>query len=110
MVDVNRGGKQFHDRQNSLTPNDVEVLTQIFKSIIDAKEHNTHECRFPSVSEKDLIMMVEAHKQWLAFMTDNKKIIQKFFLGLFLTLATGYTLTGSWSKAAAAFKRIFTGE
>jgi hypothetical protein len=105
MTETSKEGKQFHARENSLTQSDIEVLTQIFQTIVDTKEKN-HSCRFTSISPDDLRMMVDAHKNFNLAMTDSKKVVRRFFIVVVLSVASGLTVQGFWSRIASFIKNI----
>ena len=61
-------------------------------------------------------MMVDAHKRFNVAMGDSKKVVRRFFLVLFLSIATGLALGGStsssglWKKIMILCKNLVTGD
>jgi hypothetical protein len=105
-----RGGYQFHERQNSLTPADEEFIKSVVESVYHVKMVNTlpspHGCRFPGVAEEEFMEIVKSHRKFNVIMDDSKKTARKFFLVIFLVFITGAMTDGLWSRIISKLKSV----
>ena len=89
--------KQFHQRRNSLTEEDMDNLLSMFKAVIETRDNN-HPCRFPTIDPEDLRVLVDTHRSLQLALNDTKKVIRRFFVIIFLSAATGLTVGGFWAR------------
>ncbi len=97
-----RGEKQFHERQNSLTEGDLEMIRTIIMSLQYNWEHNLpvpepHVCRFSDdITPEDFRDMVITHKEIKEIIKDSKTVVRRTLIGIAIIFFMGMVSKGFW--------------
>ena len=94
MGEVERPGKQFHERQRSLTKHDIEDII----NALEASAGKPHLCRFERVTEEDFYASVEFFKSFNAGLNSGKSVAAKTILVLLITFLCGVLGAGIFKK------------
>jgi len=97
-----RPSKQYHQRQNSLTEDDIDLIKTIVESVIHVKEanspHTVESCRFDTIQKEDLEEAVKFYKNINTILDDSKKTIRQTILKSLILGVCTLIFLGSVSK------------
>jgi len=94
MTDETRTGKQYHDRNRSLTDDDINDILAAFEQ----RPHAPHMCRFEKISEEDFYASVEFFKSFNESLKAGKAVAAKTVLVLRITFLCGVLGAGIITK------------
>ena len=62
--------------------------------IIEGVSGRTHSCRFPGIEPNDLTLVVDFVKSLKSDAKENRRVVRKVLITMFITTVSGLTLAG----------------